>query len=1246
MDRQEAQLEEIAQLIKQVKSDRKHALETSAQLRIERLWALLQAALGTALEPHELVAKGLWRLGEVESDDIHQAARDSLQTLAEAEQMHAEYRHGLLLRERAPAQLAVPWLERAAHKEHPRAPFDLGFLYMRFRQSAPEDSRLTLALQWFELAVQQHEDVEACAHLSIMYRHGLGTEPDPEKSRHYLHRALVVSDDGQSSSPRAHASYGLECLQADEPDKALRHLLIATRGDAARYDAMLNAARLLLHGRASEEALERELIPDADDAAFALLCRAASRKPPAGRFDFRSPAQYELARLQLAGRGGLPDPEAAFENMQAAAGCGYLPAMRYLLGMLEGRGLYEELATMQDRIQEAEHALRHDFSAWESDNYLERSEAHVTFSDQMAELLVEGEYGAVLARIEHLYDWARSQPRNPHARRSLRDARILYQRGQARRGLGQIQEAMQDLRDSAHERREPRHQSMCYSEMAECAETTGDFDQAAQYCYDGFLVSGYARMWIRHACALFLHNPQLRRLALRKIEAFMVRSTYWREREDELPIEFPKDEKPHETCVTYAELLWRLPVGDEPAGAVERTLGQLVFHLGRKARDERRIDERLLQALARGVHRPAVCQAVVRLIENIGLDAEAERDARNTYPFPLLAPQQGARVLRGLRDGLGRVHGYTRDIAQAVVRRIERTPDLIQRMPALGQSLAHMLWRCIVQAYYRGSPSPEAFRAEVGSLLTPLMLIFRGGDAELLRDWMFEVTSADKPAVEYALVAEFLNQTREDFLDPYTLNLRLVDDRLRTAGFDDLERLAHRLTAPESLLATRAFGDLARDTGWFASRWLGPHIQHLLHQVRLLPGVRFNVALQTTRDPDVLISTAARVDLTLLLAHLIVDDGPVNRLLRASRHIDIHGDWDGQAGLRLRLRIELGPAAWRVQGQERAELDKCLRALLNNHSRLLSEAWFERDQSSLILGLGCNLAAGDGGPMPLGKRWRDYLILLIREHAEHRQQNVAKPNHFQAMREELPALDMQGDAAALADRWALVVHAVCDRFHVFFASSLLRARAADRSPVSALHDLKKALELLRERAIRRELTEAHLVNFRLHVQALGPVAERLLKGTLAGWRIDNFDLHAELRRPAGLLEQVFGEGHDGVQVLGGRQVIIKAPKEQVLLAMRELLANAQNHAGSDPDAPFVPIRVAFEPDAVVISNPVPRERGPANLLSTGKGAIATQCLLEACGMGVSRAEIDGTHVVRIVLPNTVLLIPERSAANA
>ena len=76
---------------------------------------------------------------------------------------------------------------------------------------------------------------------------------------------------------------------------------------------------------------------------------------------------------------------------------------------------------------------------------------------KIAELLDEGEYGPVLNKIMSLYDWAEKNRFNPHAKRATRDAGIRYQCGVARRGLGQIKDALHEFELSAAERDDFRH---------------------------------------------------------------------------------------------------------------------------------------------------------------------------------------------------------------------------------------------------------------------------------------------------------------------------------------------------------------------------------------------------------------------------------------------------------------------------------------------------------------------------------------------------------------------------------------------------------------------------------------------------------------------------------------------------------------------------------------------------------------------------------------------------------------------
>lgn len=1197
----------------------------------ERLMQLLRTLRDTPHESDARAAKGLWRLCKVARGETQAAARERLDHLARAGKVEHAYRLGLLLRDSGPDHIAeaLKWLEESDRGAHRRAPFDLGLIYMRHRRSAPPETRLEKARRYFERAVQNSDDAEACAHLSIMYRHGLGADKNLEKAREYLHRALAKTDDGESS-PRAHATYGLECMHAGQFDKALHHLIFASRGGAPRGDAMLNAARLLLRGGASDEALEREGVREIEEAAYALLGSAASmRKPPNG-FDFQSPACYELARLQAIGTGCTQDVEAAFDNMHRAADQGFLPAMRRIQDMLAERGMHEEVAAFQARVNAAERDKAGDFAQWDSDDYTERSEAHVSFFNEVAELLDEGEYGPALNKIMSLYDWAEKNWANPHAKRIARDAGIRYHCGVARRGLGQIKEAIRDFTQSAKDRDDFRHQSMCYSAMAECEEISGDFDASARYYFDGFLVSAHADMWIKHARAIFMHNPARQRVALLKIEAFMKRDNTWME--ETLRIKFPVDKEPIKTSVAYAELLWRLPADVElpDPDAVQRTQGQLLFYLRKHAKEEGRVERRVLYALSRGARWDSVRREVAWLVENVGMGGHADLDAQKAFPHPLLAPGEGVTVLNAIREGLGRSHAQSADIAVAVVKRITRAPDLIQRSPRLAHSLAHLLWRCIVQAYYLDSKNPADFRKRVRAMLIPLVDNFLiGGDQESLRDWMFELVAADKASVEYGLVADFLESMREKYLDPYTGSFRDVSDRLRARGLNDLRELATRLLEPRAMLDHPAFGDLANDTAQYARQTLAQNIKRLLHVSVLPHGVRFHVDLEEPDDPDTLVSTAARIDLTLLLARIISDEGPLHEVMSASKHISVRGRWVGPDTLAMSfLCVESSKQSELQEAAERALAD-----IAENHSLIIASAACRRNRNQdTIISLDAKLVPGTALHSRLGEPWREYLISLIQEHSEHRLLGISYPTFFETLRSQMPRLGVAAGATAVAqaERWTLIIHAVCDRFHAFFAGSLLRTSQVDRSPIGALHDLKKALSLLRSNAVRHSLTEADLVDFRQRVGALTPTAERLLKRTLTGWRPDSFDLRAEFERPAGLLTQVFGSSHNGVDILGMKEVKIKAPKEQVLMAMRELLANAQSHTKGKPGTRRSPVIVEFQTDTVVIRNP--RAHAVArDILSTGKGMAAANGWLEACGMTLKQDDDGPGFAVRVSL---------------
>lgn len=1233
MENIEGLLAEVDELTRRLKP--KGSQLTASQRADARLslWSLLLRLEETPHARGERAVKGLWRLCQGGAAHPGAEALGRLNEFDKAGVPEATYRLGMLHRDSRPRRLqeAIGAYIEADRRGHERAAFDLGFVFMRFRDSAPSDERLGLARSWFERAATEFDDAEACAHLSIMYRHGLGVETNLAKARLYLERALRTRNGNNNFSPRAHASYGLECMQAGQFDKALRHLLIASTGGAPRGDAMLNAARILLRGGASEDGLTAERITDPEAKAYELLHTAATMyKEGVGGFDYGSRALYELSRLQTFGRGCRADEEAAFTNMRKAADLGHLPALRLFLEMLSDRGMSEEMEHYAARVQMAFGHAAESFAGWASDNYSESAEAQISFFEEISSLVEEGEYEPALTRIAALYRWADLNRTKPYARRAVHDAGVRYLFGLAKRGLGQIEEAIAEFERSARARDDFKHQSMCYSAMAECAEFVGDHDRAANYYYKGFLVSKHAHMWIRHARAVFRHNPARRVVALQKIEAFIFNYKGWRESDSQI-MQFPLDLEPHKTWVAYADLLWQLPLGGEPESLVDRSLTHLLLHLRARARENRTVDLKILQCLARGALRAPVRAEIAALIEHIGLADEAPEGVQQAFPNPLLGPDKAVVILRTLRDGLGRARGYTADVAHAVIRRIGRTPDLIVVWPELGQALAHMLWRCVVQAYYRESKCPSHFRDDARGLLLPLVAIFHrkhGLDPALLHDWMFELVAADKASVEYGLVADFLGTMREQYLDPYTGSLGRVAVRLRREGSAELRALAQALVTPEVMLGCNAFGDLACDTAQYAGHTVTQYVKHLLHHSARPYGVTFYVEHEAPINGQLLVSTASRIDLALMLSRLFGSHGAAAALLRGTRHVILRAQWVGKGMLRMSF-VFAGSA--RVNSLF-PSFEASIREITKGHGLVISEIHPNRNnKGDMVFRLDCKLASSNALQGYLGDDWREYLIALIREHAEFRASNVADPNFFESLRSQMPQLAEGQTVSAVqhAERWALIVHAVCDRFHIFFAGSLLRDKHAERSPIGALHDLKKALALMHEKAVRRELDEGDLVRFRQRVRALEPLAEQLLKGSLSGWRHSWFDLRAEFDRRAGLLDQVFARPEIEVRVLGRKEVLIKAPKEQVLLGMRELLANARDHSKLADGTPTV--IVEFQNQAIVIRNEHPG-LGAKSAVSTGKGVMAARGWLEGCGMPFVAGPIDGSYGVRVSLP--------------
>lgn len=264
----------------------------------------------------------------------------------------------------------------------------------------------------------------------------------------------------------------------------------------------------------------------------------------------------------------------------------------------------------------------------------------------------------------------------------------------------------------------------------------------------------------------------------------------------------------------------------------------------------------------------------------------------------------------------------------------------------------------------------------------------------------------------------------------------------------------------------------------------------------------------------------------------------------------------------------------------------------------------------------------------LSEEWREYLISLIQEEREHRERNAVFSDFFERLREKMPLLIVPPNSppTLVAKDWALVIHAACDRFHAFFAGSLLRAKDPGRSPLGALHDVKRALSHLYDSAVKGTLEEMQLIDFRRRVRDLTPTAEELLKKALSDWRPSWFDLRAELDRPAGVLIQVFGQKRLGVEILGNPHLLLMVPKKQVLAAYRELLYNARGYDEEPQSSPSV--KIEFQGPSVVIRNRL-HTHFRSKPYSTGKGVIAANKWLEECGFTVVHERTAEEYTVRI-----------------
>lgn len=1215
---------EIQALTKRLKWTSK----TNSQERandLARLSFLLKLIEDSPQEAQEVAIKGIWRLAQVSADEWDRAyAR--LESLAGEGNVDAIYRLGLHYRDRKEYATAAQWLQQADRLDHPLAAFNVGYLYLRFDGTHDvTEERLALAKRYMERSATRWNDPEAYAYLSMIHKFGLGTPVDPEQSRACLLKAVQPRADQRVVSFNAHAVYGFECVLAGKFDEALPHLLTGAIGPSGRGDAKLNAARLLLSENLSDAAQEEAGIMDPDVKAYELL-RSATDSRRAGGFKFLPPVLYELSKLLAVGRGCDENAEESYKLLQLAADQGHLPAIRRLIVLLADDGKTNEVEHYRAMLPAAEKPVEGGFKAWSSPDFETRREAHVDFFNEMNELVDAGEFVTAFERITALYRWAEGHTNDRHAAAIARDAGIRYVCGKARQGLGDTEGAILDFKESAQNKADPRHVSMCFQSMAECSALGGRYADAARYYYEGFLASHFPDMWIKHARALFEHNPKLRHVALLKIKAFMERDNSWREEGGRLPIKFPVDDAPSYTCVAYAELLWRMSDSEVSEADIVRTRDQLLFHLRRKASETGKLDTRIVYTLARGARHASIRAEICRLIENVGTGAAAPAEVQSTFPFPILSATGCIPLMNALRGGLWRSNGYTAELALSAVRRIAKCPEMIRTTPELGRELAHVLWRCILQTYYRGAADDGSFRTTVSVMLLPLVAIFfRRQDNELLRDWMFELVATDKASVEYGLVADFLEAVQDELLEHYTADFRSVVRTLREHGLRDLHDLSGRLLAPDAMLAHPAFGDLAADTAEYVTITIPQFTKRLLEFSVRKHGVKFYVRMDDSFDQAKLVSTAARIDLTVLLGRVVSEPGPLRDLLLTAKQINVDGRWQEPGVLDLRLRCSASSAdAALIRNAQDA-----LRQAMSDHHRIVRSVSVammggRRDPSVRLV---VDLRQGiDIATIP--DSWREYLIGLIQEQREHRRNDMSFPGLYRALRAEMPEVSAQASTPLdCARAWALLLHAVCDRFHTFFAGTLLRSDSSARSPVGALHDIKTRLARLLDSVTKNALTEADLIDFRRRVRTLTPTAEELLKKSLAGWRPSNFDLKSEMLRPAGSIEQVFGQDREACEVTGVERVFVKAPKRQVLDAMSELLANARVHRGDQRHAP--PVSIEFVERGVVVSNRAGWHDGGPAPFSTGKGASTAEAWLQECGFSVQRNSDGKVHSVRV-----------------
>jgi TPR repeat protein len=1227
----------IAQLTASLK-DGQQLAPSDRMEKSESLWALAQDVL-EKIPCDSTLADGVRRLTRWANEPIRTKAKALLENLAAQGNATANYRLGQQFRNSNSFEKAKEHLLKAKKLGHDLADFELGFMYLRYSEiDTDEQRRYQLALQYLEIAAKTYDEPEAWAYLSLMSKEGLGVEVNLERHQVYFNHAWRIRHDGRSS-PRANASYGLECLMAKRFDEALEHLLIGTRDDKGRGDAMLNAAKLLLNEQVSEECLARlekvnPGIVNPEKFAFELLDQAAKRSDDRTRFKFQRVAQFELAKLLRNGRGCKRNKDRSLLLMEAAAKRSYAPALKYLVAHHQREGQPETAEQYQSQLDATTSVNVQKFDDWLAIDFDTRRDVHIEFFNEMNELLQTEDYVAVTSRIADLHQWAVKQKTNKFAKQALTDAGILCQLGCAQRGLGQIEEAIASFNDSARGKTDAKHQSMCYSAMAQCAEEAGQCDKAADYYRDGYIVSQYPDMWVRHARSLFDHHPDLRKVALKKILAFMQRDVNWQE-QDLVKIQFPTDKEPQKTCVAYAELLWRLSAESDrhvlpTQDSVKNTCNQLLFYLRKAAQENQHIDSSVLYAIARGAAWPEVIPTVKTLIENVGLGSYADAQVADAFPFPLLAGHKAEVLLNVIMGGLGRAHAYSSDLGLSVVKRISKSPEIIRTNPALGRMLAHLLWRCVVQAYYRSSRTPTEFRDCAYRLVLPLIATLSNyQDKELLRDWMFELVAADKATVEYSLVSDFLEEVCACHVNKYTGAFTRVKQTLLESGHSDLTAIANRLLAADSLLSHKAYGDLALDTADYCSSMLNQYIKYLFILILKPLHIKYFVDISGHVHADALTSAAARIDTTLLLSKLTCDAGPIKDLLTSAKQVNVAGIWVTPT------RLQLSFCCYGAQPvtldthnhRQRVLQDVCNlhgRVVLNNEVVPLSE----RNPPTLLVTL--DLTHASDGSHLLSEDWREYLIQLVQAHQEHREKKLQITDFFWQARDSMPYVDrpVRLTPKDTANAWAHVLHAVCDRYHAFFAGSLLREKDPARSPIGALHAIKTALSHLYDDANRGMLQEAQLRNFRELVRNIKPTAEQLLRKTLAGWSPSQFDLRAMLESPSGVLEQVFGHRADAYKVLGEQEFLVNAPKEQVRAAYKELLYNALHaNAQSAISSPVV-IEFQKQKNAVVIRNN--RAVGDRrDSLSTGKGMRAAIGWLQASGFSLSSTEDANRFVVTI-----------------